>query len=85
MGMKLTRRTEGGPALSLVPLIDVMLILLVFFMVTSTYLDLDMIPKVDQAEAPLTGAGPAAETQQMLLLCKSLSKEFPLNVNGYVN
>ena len=67
MGMKLTRRTEGGPALSLVPLIDVMLILLVFFMVTSTYLDLDMIPMVDQAEAPPTGTGPAAETQRMLL------------------
>ena len=36
-------------------LIDVMLILLVFFMVTSTYLDLDMMPMVqssDEAEAP---------------------------------
>jgi biopolymer transport protein ExbD len=31
-------------------MIDVMLILLVFFMVTSTYLDLDMIPAVRQQD-----------------------------------
>ncbi|WP_375175978.1 ExbD/TolR family protein [Pseudooceanicola sp.] len=58
--MKLARRQPGRPLISLVPMIDVMLILLVFFMVTSTYLNLDMIPFVerrDQAEAP--AAAPA--------------------------
>ena len=42
-------------------MIDVMLILLVFFMVTSTYLDLDMIPagaRGDQpTNAPVAGPG----------------------------
>ncbi len=42
--MVLTRRARPKALISLVPMIDVMLILLVFFMVTSTYLNLDMIP-----------------------------------------
>ena len=38
-------RPKGPPAaISLVAMIDVLMILLVFFMVTSTYLDLDMVP-----------------------------------------
>ncbi|MFD3190498.1 ExbD/TolR family protein [Sedimentitalea sp. HM32M-2] len=51
----LRRPTRSGPLISLVPMIDVMLILLVFFMVTSTYLNLDMIPAArqgDQTSAP---------------------------------
>ncbi|KIN70283.1 Biopolymer transport protein, ExbD/TolR family [Sulfitobacter noctilucae] len=45
------RRPRPPRALiSLVAMIDVLLILLVFFMVTSTYLDLDMIPAVSQDE-----------------------------------
>lgn len=46
----LRRPARSGPLISLVPMIDVMLILLVFFMVTSTYLNLDMIPAVRQQE-----------------------------------
>ena len=46
----LKRPTPPRALISLVPMIDVMLILLVFFMVTSTYLNLDMIPAVDQAD-----------------------------------
>ncbi len=43
------RRPRPAPALiSLVAMIDVLLMLLVFFMVTSTYLNLDMIPAVSQ-------------------------------------
>ncbi|WP_422075648.1 ExbD/TolR family protein [Sulfitobacter geojensis] len=43
------KRPRPTPALiSLVAMIDVLLILLVFFMVTSTYLNLDMIPAVSQ-------------------------------------
>lgn len=45
----------GGrvPTITLTPLVDVLLILLVFFMVTSTYLDLDMIPMAEPAETPV--------------------------------
>ena len=53
--LTLKRPTRARALISLVPMIDVMLILLVFFMVTSTYLNLDMIPAVrqqDQAQAP---------------------------------
>lgn len=49
--MQLTRPTGNRATISLVPLVDVMLILLIFFMVTSTYLNLDMVPVVDRAEA----------------------------------
>ncbi len=47
--MKLACRSPDRPLISLVPMIDVMLILLVFFMVTSTYLNLDMIPFVQRS------------------------------------
>lgn len=47
-GVILRKTRRAGPLISLVPMIDVMLILLVFFMVTSTYLNLDMIPAVQQ-------------------------------------
>ena len=49
--MQIKRPTRPGPLISLVPMIDVMLILLVFFMVTSTYLNLDMIPAAKRGEA----------------------------------
>lgn len=61
--LTLKRPARARALISLVPMIDVMLILLVFFMVTSTYLNLDMIPAVrqqDQASAPaadMQGAG----------------------------
>lgn len=48
--ISLNRRTPTRPVISLVPMIDVMLILLVFFMVTSTYLNLDMIPALAQSD-----------------------------------
>ncbi|MBO9434992.1 biopolymer transporter ExbD [Ruegeria sp. R13_0] len=48
----LNRRRPTRPLISLVPMIDVMLILLVFFMVTSTYLNLDMIPALAQSDRP---------------------------------
>lgn len=48
--LSLNRPPPSGPLISLVPMIDVMLILLVFFMVTSTYLNLDMIPAVRQQD-----------------------------------
>lgn len=60
-GVQIARRPPAKPLISLVPMIDVLLILLVFFMVTSTYLDLDMIPVIergDGAEVATAGGGP---------------------------
>ncbi len=44
--MSLMRRPGPARRITLVPLIDVLFILLVYFMVTSVYRDLDMIPVV---------------------------------------
>ncbi len=60
--MQLTRKAAPRQLISLVPMIDVMLILLVFFMVTSTYLNLDMVPVVDRAEQPAAQAGSSGST-----------------------
>ena len=58
--ISLKRPTPPRALISLVPMIDVMLILLVFFMVTSTYLDLDMVPAVKQSDQGAAAtAGPA--------------------------
>ena len=67
----LTRPPRPRALISLVPMIDVMLILLVFFMVTSTYLDLDMIPagaRGDRpADAPIAGHGDGAGGGTLLI------------------
>jgi len=57
--MQITRPTGPRAAISLVAMIDVLMILLVFFMVTSTYLDLDMVPLAgadDGMAAPVAAA-----------------------------
>ncbi|KIC32416.1 ExbD/TolR family protein [Leisingera sp. ANG-S5] len=54
--MMINRPARPRALISLVPMIDVMLILLVFFMVTSTYLNLDMIPAVKPSEATAAGS-----------------------------
>ena len=56
--IRLLRRRTDRPLISLVPMIDVMLILLVFFMVTSTYLNLDMIPFVQRTDEPAPDTAP---------------------------
>lgn len=59
--MKLARRNRNTALITLTPLVDVMLILLVFFMVTSTYLDLDMMPMVQsEAESSGSATGPGS-------------------------
>ena len=63
----LTRPARAGPLISLVPMIDVMLILLVFFMVTSTYLNLDMIPAVQQQNSAASGPAPKGTTVMIRL------------------
>ena len=67
--MTIRRPRRSGPLISLVPMIDVLLILLVFFMVTSTYLNLDMIPAVRQQDnAPAQGVAPEAGRTLMIRL-----------------
>lgn len=68
--MKLARPAADRQLISLVPMIDVMLILLVFFMVTSTYLNLDMIPFVDRSDDPAPAATAAAPGQTTTLLVR---------------
>lgn len=63
--MRLRRRTPTT-AISLVPMIDVLLILLVFFMVTSSFLNLDMIRLVDGG-GPVGTAAEPAEAATVLL------------------
>ena len=58
----LRRRRPPRAMISLVAMIDVLLILLVFFMVTSTYLDLDMIPALSEEGAEGPSAQAEAET-----------------------
>ncbi len=52
----LVRRAGAGRRITLVPLIDVLFILLVYFMVTSVYRDLDMIPVVRAQDQSSGGA-----------------------------
>ncbi len=61
--VQLRRAPPPKALISLVPLIDVMLILLVFFMVTSTYLNLDMVPAVDRADRPAPDAPPTSDAK----------------------
>ena len=63
----LRRPARSGPLISLVPMIDVMLILLVFFMVTSTYLNLDMIPAVRQQDDSTSTATTAGESNTVMI------------------
>ncbi|WP_027246064.1 ExbD/TolR family protein [Leisingera daeponensis] len=63
--MTINRPARPRALISLVPMIDVMLILLVFFMVTSTYLNLDMIPAVKPSEA--TAASPQTPASTLMV------------------
>lgn len=66
--MHLVRHRPPRALISLVPLVDVLLILLVFFMVTSTYLDLDMIPAAERRDEAATA--PAATSGGGALLIR---------------
>lgn len=69
--MRVTLPRQPRTLISLVPLVDVLLIMLVFFMVTSTYLDLDMIPAAERAEdAAAPESGPVAQTDPQMLLIR---------------
>lgn len=55
-------------AISIVSMIDVLMILLVFFMVTSTYMDLRMMPMAERSDASAPATGGAGQEGGMLLL-----------------
>ena len=62
-GFALKRPAPRRGLISVVSMIDVMMILLFFFMVTSTYLNLDMVPalqKSDEVPGPATSPGEAS-------------------------
>lgn len=66
-GISLRRPAPPRVLISLVPMIDVLLILLVFFMVTSTYLDLDMIPAVRQQDSAETSQTAPENTSVVMI------------------
>ena len=55
-GFAIKRPGHRRSLISVVSMIDVMMILLFFFMVTSTYLNLDMVPALQKADDPPTTA-----------------------------
>ena len=50
--LQIRRAPPSRTGISIIALIDVMIILLFFFMVTSTYLNLDMVPAVEHSDDP---------------------------------
>lgn len=68
--MLIKRPTPPKALISLVPMIDVMLILLVFFMVTSTYLNLDMIPAVERGDDRISDHPPANDPAGSTLMIR---------------
>lgn len=67
MALALKRRKRPPPGISVVSMIDVLMIMLIFFMVTSTYLDLDMVPAAERADdsAPPLVATAAASSMML--------------------
>jgi biopolymer transport protein ExbD len=78
--MRLAPSRLQRASLSLVAMIDVLMILLFFFMVTSTYLDLDMVPLVegsgDDAPPAPDATGPAGPGNALLIRLGSDGQAF---------
>ena len=67
--MKLSTARRTRPTISLVAMIDVLMIMLIFFMVTSTYLNLDMIPMADRGDSKVgNSASMEAEPSSKMLI-----------------
>ncbi len=60
----LRRPARRRTLVSVVSMIDVMMILLFFFMVTSSYLNLDMVPALQKSDDDPDAASPAPAAQQ---------------------
>lgn len=83
--MRLNREKRVGMIISVTPLVDVMMILLIFFMVTSTYLDLDMVPLVggDRPDGePSVAAAPAERVSDASSLLVRLSADGSVYMSG---
>ena len=80
-GLALKRPAARRSLISVVSMIDVMMILLFFFMVTSTYLNLDMVPALQKSDA---GAGPASAPGQDATLMIRLAADGRAMVGGQV-
>ncbi len=78
--MDLRARPRQKALISLVPMIDVLLILLVFFMVTSTYLDLNMVPASERADPPAAAA--SGDTGAPDVILARLGSDGGLRVRG---
>lgn len=68
MALTLRRPPNRRNALSVVSMIDVMMILLFFFMVTSSYLNLDMVPALQKADNPPVRAEPTQAPATTLMI-----------------
>ena len=66
--MRLNRPKPPRALISLVSMIDVLMIMLVFFMVTSTYLNLNMLPMAERADAPVAAPAVAGPGTAPLLI-----------------
>ncbi len=67
--LRLRRPARPQRMISVISMIDVMMILLFFFMVTSSYLNLDMVPAVQStADAPPEATSATAPPAQTLLI-----------------
>jgi biopolymer transport protein ExbD len=77
--MKLARRASHPPPISLVSMIDVLMILVIFFMVTSTYLQLRMLPLAGRPDGV---ARPTAAAEPTALLFVHLSADGGIRVGG---
>lgn len=66
--MQLSRSKPHRSLISLVSMIDVLMIMLVFFMVTSTYLNLDMMPMAENADTPETAPSSGTDASDVVLI-----------------
>ncbi|WP_412553929.1 ExbD/TolR family protein [Shimia sp. MIT1388] len=79
--MTLDRPQAARGRISLVPLIDVLFILLVYFMVTSVYLDLDMIPVTRKADFPAQSQQESTTNEGTRVLLR-ISSAGTMNLRG---
>ena len=63
----LKRPAPRRSLISVVSMIDVMMILLFFFMVTSTYLNLDMVPALQKSDEAPGAAAPPGEASTLMI------------------
>lgn len=78
--MSLKRPSRGRVRISLVPMIDVLFILLAYFMVTSVYLHLDMIP-VSRAD-PVGGAAGTSDVGAQATVMVRIGSDGGYRVRG---